>query len=1035
MRIRHGLIAVLAGALPGAALAQDVRVSGDYWVQAQASRGDQPVRYSLDVDGLKQYLAVLPNADNTGSLPMQLPMPDGNSRSFEVSRSLVMPAELAAKFPQLQTFQGVAVDGSAARVRFELSPDGLSAMVFGVGVALIERDAADGDYTSVKRARSAELPAFSCGTRFDGDEEADPKSFAPHLTGAAPLRGKASGPSLRTYRTAIAATGEYTQAFGGSVAGGLRGIVSAVNRVNQMYETELGIRLVLVPNNEVIVYTDGTTDPYSNGSGTTMLGQNQTNLTTVIGTPNYDFGHVFSTGGGGVATLASVCSPTAKARGVTGSGAPNLDPFWVDYVAHEMGHQLNAPHTFNGGTGNCSGGNRSAAQAYEPGSGSTIMAYAGICGAEDLQPNSDPFFHVISLQTIHAFTQTGGGSTCGTTSATGNATPLLTATPNATIPARTPFVLTASATDPDVADRLTYLWEQFDLGPATSAGTINTDPGTGPIFRSFDATTSSTRLFPRLSNILAGSQTIGEVLPTIARTLNFRVTARDSRGGVQWSGTTTPAVAQTAVTVVDTGTPFAVTGLDTATTWASGSSQTIGWNVANTVAAPIACANVALDWSVDGGESFPIVLAASTPNDGSEAVTVPAQATTAGRVRVSCVGNIFFDINNANLAVTGGNAAPTISMPGPAVSYTTNAPAVVLDAGGLIADADSANFAGGELRAILSNNGNFDDLLQVRNQGNAVGQIGVSASTVSFGGTPIGTLSGGVGVLPLVVSFNVSATPAAAQALLRNLTFSSTGDVTGTLPRSVRVGVSDGDGGSAVPAGKQINIVLNLDPVVAFIDDGDADNLLPFNQPQVYTVAFTKDIDIATVSPADFDNAGSASIAIGSITEPTPGVLAVPVTPGNAGTVILRVPASASILDTTGLAVAVPASDADVVTVDAARPTVTSIDSGVVGNATVTAATLTYTIVFGEDIALGSVSAADFDNAGTSSIIIGTIAEPTPGTITVQVTPTTGGSLILRIPTGAVLTDVAGNALLVPVQDNDTLTVIADGVFANSFEP
>lgn len=1035
MRIRLWLAGFLAGVVPGVALAQDVRAGGDYWIRTEAARGDQPERYRLDADSLRRYLTVLPPADRAGSLPMQLPMPDGSLRGFEVSRSLVMPDELAAKFPLLQTFQGVAVDDSGARLRFELSPEGLSAMVFGGGVALVERDAAAGDYTSVKRIRSSALPAFTCGTRFDTDEDVAPKSFAPHLSSADSLRGKAIGPSLRTYRTAIAATGEYTAIFGGTVADGLRGIVSAVNRVNQMYETDLGIRLMLVPNNEAIVYTNGATDPYTNSNGVAMLGENQTNLTNVIGGANYDFGHVFSTGGGGVASLNSVCNAGSKARGVTGLGAPNLDPFWVDFVAHEMGHQLNAPHTFNGSTGNCSGGNRSAAQAYEPGSGSTIMAYAGICGGENLQPNSDPFFHVRSLETIHTYTQSGTGSTCGTTSTTGNATPLLTATPNATIPARTPFALTAIASDPDAGDRLTYLWEQFDLGPATTAATINTDPGTGPIFRPFDASTSPTRLFPRLGNILAGTQTIGEVLPTVARTLNFRVTARDNRGGVQWSGTATPAVAQTAVTVVDTGTPFAVTGLDAATAWAAGSSQSVAWDVANTVAAPISCANVAIGWSVDGGETFPIVLAASTPNDGSEAVTVPAQATTAARVRVACVGNIFFDINNANLSVTGGNAAPTISLPGAAVSYTTNAPAVLLDAGGLITDTDSVNFDGGALSASLSNNGGFDDRLQVRNQGNAAGEIGVSGVTVSFGGTAIGILSGGVGVLPLVVSFNSSATPAAAQGLLRNVRFSSTADVTGTLPRTVRVGVSDGDGGSAVPATKQINIVLNLNPVVAFIDDGDADNLIPVNLPLAYTVAFTKDIDLATVSATDFDNAGTAAISIGTISEPSPGVLSVPVTATAAGTVILRLPASASILDSTGLAVAVPAQDADVVTVDAIRPTLTSIDDGDADNATVTAAVLSYTVVFSEDIDLGSVSAADFDNAGTSTVSIGAIAEPTPGTLTVQVTPTSGGTLILRLPVAAVVTDVAGNPLLVPLADNDTLTVVADALFANSFEP
>lgn len=1024
-------LSLAAGLLPAVAFGEVVREPGDFWVPLPASaRGDDSgARFQLDLGALRSHLATLPPADAAGSVPMTLPSPDGRRVAFAVSRSEVMSPGLAAKFPQLQTFQGVAVDGSGQALRFEISEAGLSAMVFGNGVQRVERDPASGEYVASERRRDPALPPFTCGVRFDEAEA--PKSFAPHLAPAS----KAIGPNLRTYRTAIAATGEYTATYGGTVAGGLRGIVSAVNRVNQIYETDLGIRMVLVPDNDRIVYTNGTTDPYTNNDGIALLGQNQTNLTNVIGTANFDLGHVFSTGGGGVATLGSVCVNTTKARGVTGLGAPNLDPFWVDYVAHEIGHQLNGPHTFNGSTGNCSGGNRTASQAYEPGSGSTIMAYAGICGGENLQPNSDPFFHVISLQTIHAYTQTGNGSTCGTVSSTGNQTPLLTATPNRTIPARTPFALTASATDPDAADRLTYLWEQFDLGAATTTGTVNTDLGSGPLFRSFDASDSPTRVFPRLANILAGTQTIGEVLPTTNRSLNFRVTARDNRGGAQWTGTTTPAVAQTTLTVVDTGAAFALAGPDVATTWAAASTQTVTWNVAGTAAAPINCANVALSWSVDGGLAFDTVLAASTPNDGSHDIVVPNQATTAGRIRLACADNIFFDINNASITVTGGNQPPVVALAGGAVAYTTNGPAVPLDPAATVTDADSADFAGGDLTVALTNNAGFDDRLEVRNQGTGAGQIGVSGSTVSFGGTPIGSVSGGSGATPLVVALNAAATPAATQALLRNVVFRSTDDVTGTLQRTVSVRVSDGDGGRSAAATRAISILLNLDPVVAFIDDGDADNLLPVSRAQDWTVAFTKDIDLATVSATDFDNAGSAPITFGAITEPSPGVLTVPVTPTGAGTVRLRLPASAGILDATGLAVPVPVQDNDTVTVDAVLPTLTSIDDGDADDQAAPGTALSYTLVFSEDVDLASVSAADFDNAGTAPISIGAISEPTPGTIVVVVTPTAIGTLVLRLPAGAVVSDVAGNALVAPRQDDTTVQVVQIQIFADSFEP
>jgi hypothetical protein len=285
------------------------------------------------------------------------------------------------------------------------------------------------------------------------------------------------------------------------------------------------------------------------------------------------------------------------------------------------------------------------------------------------------------------------------------------------------------------------------------------------------------------------------------------------------------------------------------------------------------------------------------------------------------------------------------------------------------------------------------------------------------------------------VSFNASATPAAAQAVLRNLSFRSTDDVTGTLPRTVAITVDDGDGGRSAPVNKTINIVLNLDPVLAFIDDGDADNLIPANRAQAYTVAFTKDIDLATVAAADFDNAGTAPITIGTITEPSPGVLNVPVTATGAGTVQLRLPAAASILDATGLAVAVPAVDNDSLIVDAVVPTLASIDDGDADNSVAVGVALAYTLVFSEALDLASVTTADFDNAGTAPLTIGAITQAVAGTLTVLVTPTGDGTLRLRLPVGATVTDVAGNPLAVPQQDGDILTAIADGLFANSFEP
>ncbi|MGA7733393.1 MAG: S-layer homology domain-containing protein, partial [Chloroflexia bacterium] len=331
---------------------------------------------------------------------------------------------------------------------------------------------------------------------------------------------------------------------------------------------------------------------------------------------------------------------------------PVGDPFDIDYVAHEMGHQYRGNHTFNGTTSNCSGGNRNGSTAWEPGSGSTIMAYAGICGSEDLQPHSDPYFHVGSFDEISAFTQVGGGNACAAITNTGNNFPTVDAGPAYTIPNQTPFKLTGSATDPD-GDALTYNWEQFDIGTQSPP---NTDNGNRPIFRSFEPVPVPYRYLPRLSDILGNTLTFGEAYPTTNRNLTFRLTARDNRagaGGVNYD--------EVDLTVTTTSGPFDVTSPNTAVTWPGGSNQTVTWDVANTTAAPVSCANVDLTLSTDGGAIFPNTLAAGTPNDGTEQIVVPNVNTTTARVMAQCSDNIFLDISDTNFTITlGPTATPTV---------------------------------------------------------------------------------------------------------------------------------------------------------------------------------------------------------------------------------------------------------------------------------------------------------------------------------------------------------------------------------------
>lgn len=590
-----------------------------------------------------------PSAINSG-VNLEIPMADGSVQQFRMVETEIMHPDLALQFPDFKVYSGQGITNPSLIVKVSITDLGFQAMILSPeGNTFIDpyHPQKTQDYIVYRREDLKPYRSFVC--------ETDENHGVPNKTYNSIANGqnlRSQGATLRTYRLALACTGEYASFYGGTVPGAISGMIASMLRVNGVYESEVAIRMVLIGNNANLVYLNAATDPYTNNNGSTLLGQNQANIDAVIGTANYDIGHIFSTGGGGVASLNSPCSSGNKARGVTGLGSPVGDAFDIDYVAHEMGHQFGGLHTFNSSLGSCTS-NRSASAAFEPGSGITIMAYAGICSTDNLAPNSIAYFHVYSIDQINAFITTGGGSTCGVSTATGNIPPNLSSTGTGyNIPLQTPFYLTATGSDPN-GDPITFSWEEYDLG---AQGVWNAPVGDAPIFRSFSPTTSPIRIFPKIQDLVRNVTVIGELLPTYARTLKFKVTARDNRVG---GGGLNRIDDNVAVNVINTTVPFKVTSPNTAVSWTTGTTQTLTWDVASSSIAPINCANVKITMSLDSGYTYPITIYSSTPNDGSETFVVPNYPTNKARIKVEAVGNIFFDISDVNFNVISGSASLT----------------------------------------------------------------------------------------------------------------------------------------------------------------------------------------------------------------------------------------------------------------------------------------------------------------------------------------------------------------------------------------
>ncbi len=622
-----------------------------------------PLRYrtaGLNVNAMRSLLFSAPSEQTTApSLSthiIEIPAPNGKMDSFRLVDYMMMEPGLANRYPDIRTYRGVHIHDPFKTIRCDWTVRGFSAIISSFEgryhVEPFARQNLEDYIIFYKRDYPKPTQPFSCGVENEEPERVENQQL--RLSGDC---------TFRSYRLAVAVTGEYSNHFMAFDSDDedivLSEVVIAVNRVNEVYERDVTVRLILIANTTAVFYYNAATDPFS-GDACTQLTQNQGNMTSVIGSANYDIGHVFSTGSGGCAGLGVVCSNSNKARGATGISPPTGDLFYIDYVAHEIGHQFNAGHTQNNPC------NSVSASRMEPGSGSTVMGYAGICDP-NVQSNSDDYFHGISVQQINNYISGSTGNNCDAPIAWSNSAPVLTASADYTIPISTPFALTAIATDPN-SDPITYCWEQWN----TDVGSMPPSPTNefGPMFRSFDPSSSPTRYFPRLQDLVNNTLPTWEVLPSVTRDMEFRVTIRDFHSGM--AGCTDEDNVD--VNTTSTSGPFLVTSPNTSTIdWTEQTTQTVTWNVANTTNAPVSCANVDIFLSYDGGFTYPATLITNTPNDGNQLITVPPGTTAMARVMVKGRNNIFFDISNENFDILTG--MPTYALIATPPSQTNCPPA------------------------------------------------------------------------------------------------------------------------------------------------------------------------------------------------------------------------------------------------------------------------------------------------------------------------------------------------------------------------
>ncbi len=652
--------------------------------------------FTLEEQTIRTLIQQAPMEGKNSLSTISLPVADGSIERFRIVEAPVMVPELQARYPQIRSYAGQGIDDPKKTVRFDISPIGLHATISVI----------DGKTTYINPINNAQQ-LYVVNARNEKDKSPSPFVCATDgtvLKGEAitanktTFTGNVDDGKLHTYRLALCVTGTWSKAImnGTEVTtqDSINTVMSNINaylvRANEVYERDLGIRLVFVNNEDTLIFLNPNTDPFTSSN---LNSKCQQTCDGRIGNANYDVGHVIDkySSNGNAGCIDCVCTTGSKGSGMTQyssvSTAILVDYFIIDYWTHEMGHQVGANHTFTFSS-------EGTLAQTEPGSGSTIMGYAGITGNTDVQPHSDDLFSCAGVAQIsNSYKSATRGGRCAVKSNIGNKPPVVDGGKDYTIPKKTPFVLTGNAGDTNTTDLLSYVWEQTDVMESGSSAIPKGNNTKGPMYRTYNYTASPSRYFPQLSDILLGKDsTKFEVLSNVTRDLNFRFTARDNHpgGGNNKSD-------DVLIKVDGTSGPFKIAYPNTAISKKVGDTLKVTWSVNNTNLAPVNCQKVRIVLSTDGGQNFTTFLAKSVPNNGSAIVTIPNKLTTQARIAVIAVGNIFFDVTNSNFTIkaavsgaqpenaiarTGSTVMASVS-PNPAtdvvhVTFNTDMPSVTL---------------------------------------------------------------------------------------------------------------------------------------------------------------------------------------------------------------------------------------------------------------------------------------------------------------------------------------------------------------------